>query len=244
MSKRKTDLAITCLWCISNFEQAFCNSTLDCFYSALNSPGLLVFFPAMSSFVNRLRAALDGGTPTVTPQAETGDLPFDQPGSNLSDKRDAVTKAAEDSVICDPDGFSFDEATRGGLGRHLGFWSTYFLMYDAMHSQWTTLPGNHRHTKPPFLQHWADNRHWHFFNSVIHHPECWECRRSVDAMGSRPCTFVCGPAGLAGIRHYVPTKWWREGVSAYSRLRLTILQWDSHNLHSSTWRPRTHALDT
>ncbi|KAJ4391793.1 hypothetical protein N0V93_005413 [Gnomoniopsis smithogilvyi] len=76
----------------------------------------------MRSLVSNVRAAF-GGTPN-SPQS--GDLTFDRPESNLSDKRDA--KVAEDSVIRDPDGLTFDEATRGGLGRHLGFWSTYFLI--------------------------------------------------------------------------------------------------------------------
>lgn len=37
-------------------------------------------------------------------------------------------KAAESDEILNPGELSFDEDTAGGLGRHLGLWSTTFLM--------------------------------------------------------------------------------------------------------------------
>lgn len=76
----------------------------------------------MRSLTSSVRAAFGG-----TRRPESGELSFERPGSNLDEKRD-VKGAAEDSAIRDPDGLTFDEATRGGLGRHLGFWSTYFLV--------------------------------------------------------------------------------------------------------------------
>lgn len=78
----------------------------------------------MSSLISRLRAAFGDNKP----RPDSGDLSFSRPESNLSDDK-RETKDAEHSVLGEPDGLSFDEATRGGLGRHLGFWSTYFLMY-------------------------------------------------------------------------------------------------------------------
>lgn len=76
----------------------------------------------MGTIMKRLRGAVDGKF-----HRNSDELSFQRPESRLDDKRDTI--AANEDVLQNGD-LTFDEATRGGLGRHLGFWSTYFLMYE------------------------------------------------------------------------------------------------------------------
>lgn len=77
----------------------------------------------MSALKDRLRAAFG----SKTRPDSSGQLSLEQPGSPEYNKSGEPV-VAEDSTVRDDGLLSFDEATKGGLGRHLGFWSTYFLM--------------------------------------------------------------------------------------------------------------------
>lgn len=78
--------------------------------------------------VERARAVFGG-----KPSRDTDALSFERPESEQDDKQDPVVT---NDLIIQNDEKSFDEATRGGLGRHLGFWSTYFLMYEIIPKEW------------------------------------------------------------------------------------------------------------
>lgn len=77
----------------------------------------------MSALTSKLRTAFGAKA-----RPDSGQLSFEQSaGSNPEYKKDEQVVEG-DSTVRDDGLLSFDEATKGGLGRHLGFWSTYFLM--------------------------------------------------------------------------------------------------------------------
>lgn len=84
---------------------------------------LFSYSAKMATLLKRLQAALDSKSPR-----NADELSFHRPESRLDEKRDTVGINVDGNPLQDGD-LTFDEATRGGLGRHLGFWSTYFLMY-------------------------------------------------------------------------------------------------------------------
>lgn len=78
------------------------------------------------SFGTRLRSAFQFGK--QGPSTSTGDAERDSQSSSKSGRRDEDLVTNGDVPALQPGELSFDEDTRGGMGRHLGLFSTTFLM--------------------------------------------------------------------------------------------------------------------
>ena len=115
-----------------------------------------------------------------------------------------------------PGTLNLEEDAAGGLGRHLGLFSTTLLML-VHQPEWKG-----RIAEPDSSQSWSHRRHRHLLDAVIDHQQCRQRRSGSVALGARPCSFFRRPLCMAGAGMYVPRSGGEKVYleAAYQRPRL------------------------
>lgn len=99
---------------------------------------------------------------------------------------------------------NFSEYTQGGLGRHLGVFSTIFLMLVALYPVYES--ANWYWQCRPYY------RDGHILYTFVHHQQCWECRGCVAPLGPRSPPGRIRSRSVVGTGMYDPAQWRREGL--------------------------------
>jgi hypothetical protein len=100
------------------------------------------------------------------------------------------------------------EAEAGGLGRHLGLWSTTFLMYVLLFSYSSSWAQD----RLTMTKYWTHHWDWYLLNAFVYYRKRRQRRRCLHAMDPRGSIILRWSRDLAGAWLYDPALWRRESL--------------------------------
>lgn len=184
------------------------------------------------TLTHRIKSLFAREEPQPQTSQQTPNLESQSPETepkNLVPANNAVQENGGIDVEQAPAGeLTFEEDTQGGMGRHLGLWSTTSLMYVNLSPKAQSLSSFLTSQKPR-----SHNRYRNFLHSQFNNKLRWFRRSRSHTLGRRRPSRLLRPLRLARIRLHVPSLGRRKSLPR-SRIQETKTPHHHDILYSSS----------